>query len=120
MAGRRRFTPKGAPKKESVAQRAFQDAMEERGWVTKNMHGSKFQAGFPDVFCVHPSFGIRLVEVKMSWGRLTPAQRHEFHRLSSGGASIWIVEFNWPLDSNQIAMRCNQVKSSKANWHQYL
>lgn len=94
--------------------------MEERGWVTKNMHGSVYQAGFPDVFAVHPQFGVRLIEVKMPWGKYTLDQEREFHRLSAGGARIWTLVIKWPLDNVQILLQYNMILKNPPNWTHYI
>lgn len=65
-----------------------------RGWYIKIMHGSLYQQGFPDLFCTHKRYGIRLIEVKlpnMIGSKFTPAQMEEFPKISTNGAGIWIL-----------------------------
>jgi hypothetical protein len=68
--------------------------LKKRGWHVQIMHGSIYQCGFPDLFCCHQRYGIRLIEVKlpdMKGSRFTAAQMENFPKLSLNGAGIWIL-----------------------------
>lgn len=65
-----------------------------RGWFVVKMHGSQYQAGFPDLYCTHSHFGIRLVEVKdpkRGHDPFTPAQLELFPKLSANGSKIFVL-----------------------------
>lgn len=63
-----------------------------RGWLVKETHGNMFQSGFPDLYCSHPKYGMRWIEVKNQESySFTPAQLIDFPLLSAHGTSIWIL-----------------------------
>jgi len=65
-----------------------------REWYVKNLHGSQFQSGMPDLFACHAKYGIRLIEVKrphMKGSRFTPAQIEVFPKLIANGCPVWIL-----------------------------
>lgn len=73
-------------------QEALRKVMKEHGWLTKKMHGNAYQSGIPDLYCIHPVYGARWVEMKKSYqDRLTPDQIRVFGELSQYGAKIWIL-----------------------------
>lgn len=50
--------------------------------------------GIPDLYCVHPHFGQRWVEVKlpqMKGSKFTGAQLEIFPKLEKFGAGVWIL-----------------------------
>jgi hypothetical protein len=73
------------PAKEAALLKALRDFMHIRGWYTKKMHGSIYQAGFPDLFAAHPQHGIRLIETKTyrPGHGLEPSQVAEFTKLNA-------------------------------------
>ena len=63
-----------------------------RGWYTVRMHGNIHQYGFPDLFCTHTKYGIRLVEVKNPHSfKFTGAQLDKFPKLQANGAQVWVL-----------------------------
>lgn len=66
--------------------------MYRKGWYVKETHGNTFQAGFPDVYCHHPVYRERWLEVKnpLSYS-FTAAQIVEFPKLIASGAKLWIA-----------------------------
>jgi len=57
-------------------------------------HGNMYQAGFPDLFACHSSFGQRWIEVKlpeMKGSRFTPAQLESFPKICAHGSGVWIL-----------------------------
>ena len=85
--------------------------MKKLGWHTEKMHGNAFQKGFPDLFCTHPVYGYRLIEMKKSFEeRLTPDQITKFALLSQHGAKIWIL--TGPENYDWLFM--------PSNWQQWL
>ena len=105
---------------ESVAVRRLQNLFAQQGWVAYKTHGSAYQAGFPDLYCTHKLFRSRLVEVKMPWGKLTPAQRAVFPQLSNNGSPIWIIKSLWPVNDDQLLARIRFVQTCPENWREFL
>lgn len=92
---------------------AIAGALRERGWFVMKMHGSIYQAGFPDLFACHPDIGIRLIEVKlprMQGSKFTKAQIVIFKKLQQHGAGVWI------LTSVEDILKL----ASRPNWTDYL
>ena len=83
-------------------------------WFVKIMHMNMFTSGFPDLFCAHYKYGIRLVEIKqprVEDSSFTPAQLENFPKMEAAGVGIWILV----SDSDQ-----EYAKLFKApNWRQY-
>ena len=70
------------------------------GWYVRNIHGSQFQAGLPDLFAAHPKgpgFPVpiqRWIEVKdpnRKGNIFTSAQRAEFPKLAAADVGIYIL-----------------------------
>lgn len=83
---------RGAPEKK--IEQAIMAALRQRGWFVKKMHGSIYQAGFPDLFACHKEIGIRLIEVKlpgMIGSKFTKAQIVVFRELTLNGAGVWVL-----------------------------
>lgn len=96
---------------ESQVQTDIKHFLQARGWFVMVMHGSIFQAGFPDLFCAHKRRGIKLVEVKRyKKGKLTKDQRRVFRKLADAGVGIWIMH---GIDDYN-------VLSGPPNWWKYM
>ena len=71
--------------------------MKKRGWFVKHIHGNQFLSGMPDLFCYHPQYGLRLVELKVKRnGRVsfTDAQKLMFPVMSTYSIGIWVLTAN--------------------------
>lgn len=91
MRGCRAIGGKGP---EQIIVEALRNFMVIRGWYVVKMHGNQFQAGFPDLFCTHSHFKIKLIEVKTPTrgsDPFTPAQMEMFPKLSANGCPIWVL-----------------------------
>jgi Holliday junction resolvase len=98
---------------EKKIEQDIMEALRQRGWFVKKMHGSIYQAGFPDLFACHSEIGVRLIEVKlpgMVGSRFTRAQIKEFGAISRHGCGIWILTS--VVDILKLA--------EPANWTHYL
>lgn len=83
-------------------------------WYVKIMHGNIFTKGFPDLFCAHYKYGIRLVEVKQpdpEHSTFTAAQIEDFPRMEAAGVGIWILV----ADTDHEYAKLFQAP----NWRQY-
>lgn len=77
---------------EAIIQDAIIAFLRNRLWYVKSTHGNMYQAGFPDLYCCHPIYGARWVEVKNPVKyEFTAAQQIEFPLMSGHGAHIWIL-----------------------------
>lgn len=87
--------------------------LEARGWLVERMIGNAFQTGIPDLYCHHPKWGERWIDVKNA-GRysFTKAQKRKWPQWEKAGVGIWILT------------AANQVSYDKLfgppNWRQYV
>lgn len=62
------------------------------GWYCFHDNDSRRnQAGFPDLFLVHPDRGVLFIELKTETGRVRPAQRDVLRMLRKAGQRAFIV-----------------------------
>ena len=79
---------------ESKLQKALRDFMHARGWLTVKMHGTKYQSGFPDLYCIHPQHGHRLIEMKSyrPGAGLEESQVRMFAQLEAFGQPVYVLQ----------------------------
>ena len=87
---RRIHQPKHGP--EWHIQRDLIRYLETRGWLVERMIGNAFQTGIPDLYCHHPKWGERWIDVKQP-GRysFTKAQKRKWPEWERFGVGIWIL-----------------------------
>lgn len=83
----------------------FRRKLKDEGWYTIKTHGGKFQAGLPDLYCMHKIYGARWVEMKQPTGKLSSRQIKEFTKWWSHGIKIWVL--TGPLDYDLLFKPCN-------------
>jgi hypothetical protein len=77
---------------EAVVQKKIIEFLTQRGWTVMPTHGNAHQKGFPDLYCVHPDYGQRWVEVKyLESFSFTPSQIKFFPKINAAGIGIWIL-----------------------------
>jgi hypothetical protein len=66
--------------------------LEARGWLVERLIGNAFQTGIPDLYCHHPKWGSRWIDVKQP-GRysFTKAQKRKWPKWERFGVGIWIL-----------------------------
>lgn len=102
---------KKKPPLEKAIEKAIRKALADLGWSTWKTHGSRFQAGLPDLFCAHVEHGVRWIEVKRSAKHTpTPAQVHQFQRFAAAGVPVHILH-----DRSMTGLL-----DGPANWTDYL
>lgn len=82
-----------------------------------------YQSGFPDLYCTHPKYGIRWIEVKlpnMKGSVFTPAQLKEFPKLASHGTLIWIITAATNTEYRKLFIRDPVSGRLKDNWFEYM
>jgi len=77
---------------EHKIQRALIEYLECRGWLVERMANGAFQTGVPDLYCHHPKWGCRWIDVKNP-GKysFTKAQRIKWPQWESYRLGIWIL-----------------------------
>lgn len=66
--------------------------LQARRWVVKETHGNIYQSGLPDLYCAHPEYRSRWIEVKNPVKyEFTKAQREFFLQLTACGIGIWVL-----------------------------
>lgn len=84
-------TPRNYSQPEKKIETDLREYLHQEGWVTEKLHGSAYQAGFPDLYCYHPEHGERWVEVKTESGSLTHAQYVKFSKWEAFNLGVWIL-----------------------------
>jgi hypothetical protein len=73
-------------------QRKLVKLLRDKGWLVERILANSFQCGLPDLYCHHPQFGARWIEVKRPNDySLTLRQRQKFPLWESFGVPIWIL-----------------------------
>lgn len=73
-------------------QRELVRFLRERGWLCERMIGNALQYGIPDLFCHHPRWGSRWIDVKRPKEfSLTRRQRVKWPVWGRFGCGIWIL-----------------------------
>jgi hypothetical protein len=67
--------------------------LEARGWLVERMIGNAFQTGIPDLYCHHPKWGYRWIDVKRPGKNysFTKAQKLKWPQWESFRVGIWIL-----------------------------
>jgi hypothetical protein len=79
-------------KLEADIQRALVAFLRDREWHVERMLGNSYQFGIPDLFCYHPKWGMRWVEVKRPEGfAFTKRQKQRFPVWEAAKIGIWIL-----------------------------
>lgn len=82
--------PRSRP--EAAIQKKVIDFLTMRGWYVKSTHGNAYQSGFPDLFCYHPDYGMRWVDIKNPLNyRYTKAQCQTWPVMEQYGCGVWIM-----------------------------
>lgn len=107
--------PRGHPEKK--LEHAVRNYLHSQGWYTVKMHGNKFQSGIPDLYCAHPKYGQRWIELKTRDGVMTSAQCRTFPKFHKAGVKIFIIgavsDIGTPGSNKGIF-------GSKSNWLPYM
>lgn len=73
-------------------QEALRVFLEQRGWLVERMIGNAFQYGIPDLYCYHPKYGQRWIDVKNeSDYEFTKHQRWKWPIWESFNLGVWIL-----------------------------
>jgi hypothetical protein len=66
--------------------------MQARGWLVERMIGNAFQYGIPDLYCAHPKYGQRWIDVKNPGDyEFTKHQKWKWPIWDKYGVGIWII-----------------------------
>lgn len=98
-------------------QEALREFLEARGWLVERMTGNAYQKGIPDLYCFHPRWGERWIDVKVE-GRysFTKSQRIKWPLWESFGVGIWILTGATENDYGQLFQPPNWRDYWKPQW----
>lgn len=114
---RDRRVPKTPPPERSgpefeIQQRVIK-RLEREGWFVRELYGSLFQTGLPDLLAGKKGFGQRYIEIKNPLNyKFQGSQLEVFPRFMSEGVGIWIL-----VDDTDIEF---QKLLGPPNWTEYL
>lgn len=97
---------------EDMIQERLTKKFQGNGWTVLRIHGNRFQKGLPDLYCMHPVFGARWVEVKlpdMIGSRFTTAQSTVFPTMLAHNVGIWILTDYSEQEYNKIFKKSNAL-----------
>lgn len=72
----------------------FSEYLRYQGWHVKKTHGNQYTAGWPDLYCMHPSYTPRWVECKINYDgqiHVTPDQMAELPKWIAHGCYFWVI-----------------------------
>ncbi len=73
-------------------QRKLVEFLRARGWYVERMLANAYQTGIPDLYCYHPRWRERWVEVKRPDNySFTRAQKRKWPEWEQAGIQIWIL-----------------------------
>lgn len=73
-------------------QEALRVFLADRGWLVERMIGNALQKGIPDLYCYHPTWGERWIDVKNPKSyNFTPDQKKKWPVWESYGCGIYIL-----------------------------
>ncbi len=100
-------------KPETIIQEAIEDYLLLRGWHVMPTHGNECQRGFPDLYCIHPRYKQRWIEVKNPVKyAFTAAQLEHFPIVGAWSNGIWILTAATEYEYKKLFQ--------PANWYMYL
>lgn len=101
---------------EADIQKAIIKELRYREWVVMETHGNEFQKGFPDLYCMHFTYGARWVEVKRPEGfSFTKAQQECFPKFELCKIGIWILVSEHP---SEISKLWTEAPNWRVYWRQ--
>lgn len=73
-------------------QEELREFLEARGWLVERMIGNALQKGIPDLYCFHPRWGERWIDVKNSTSySFTDEQKKKWPHWEKYKCGIWIL-----------------------------
>jgi hypothetical protein len=105
---------RGGKGPEAKIQEQFITFLEARGWHVERMIGVSGasqrgqQVGIPDIYCMHPKFGQRWVDLKNPGKyEFTRAQRYKWPIWEKFGCPIWIITGATHEEYDKLFQPCN-------------
>ena len=78
--------------KEYFIQKDLIAYLKARGWLVERIIGNAFQSGLPDLYCFHPKWGERWIDVKNPFrSTFTKRQKQKWPIWQRFGVGIWIL-----------------------------
>lgn len=101
-------TLKDGSESEFSIQDRIVDYLEAEGWLVERMVGNAYQFGIPDLYCFHPLYGARWIDVKHPYQHtLTKAQRLKWPIWESFNCQIWILVDATQEEYDKLFKECN-------------
>lgn len=110
---------------EAVIKERLVTYMTRMKWNIKITHGNIYQAGLPDLYCVHPNHRQRWIEVKCLNGpyqkgyRFTKDQLEFFPLIAEASVGIWVLATP-PDPSEEQIIEQYKLLWKPANWWAFL
>ena len=105
-----KFKPKNYKRgPEAIIQEKIIKMLMLKGWLVVKTHGNIYQSWFPDLYCTHYEYGVRWIEVKVSYEtcKFTRAQNEMFPKFVANGTPIWILTAATELEYKKLFSRMN-------------
>lgn len=98
-------------------QRDLIEFLKVRGWLVERMVGHAWQTGIPDLYCHHPKWEYRWIDVKVE-GRysFTKAQRGKWPKWAAAGVGIWILTGATEQEYSKLFQPPNWREYWKESW----
>ena len=78
---------------ETIGANRLRNKLLTKGWtIIDKVGGSVYTTGWPDLFCFHPTHGVRWIETKALGGKLKPSQVKRFDRWRKAGLGVYVLE----------------------------
>jgi hypothetical protein len=91
--------------------------LEDREWLVERMIGNALQKGIPDLYCHHPSWGERWIDVKNPKSySFTKDQRRKWPIWEKYGVGIWILTAADQEEYDKLFHPPNWRKYWKKSW----
>lgn len=104
---------KPARRPEDQIKDKIKERLETYGWMVLVTHGNAYQSGLPDLYCMHPKYGARWIEVKNPKGyHFTAAQMEWFPKFMSCRIGVWVLVGSEDSELDKL--------HGPANWTAYL
>lgn len=105
---------------EAKIQRDLIEYLKARGWLVERMIGNAYQTGIPDLYCHHPKWGTRWIDVKRPGKNysFTKAQKIKWPLWDSFRVGVWILTAATQEEYDKLFGPPNWRDFWKASWGQ--
>lgn len=91
--------------------------LDARGWLVERMIGNAYQMGIPDLYCHHPKWSYRWIDVKQpNKYSFTKEQKRKWPEWEQKGVGIWILTAANQEEYDKLFAPPNWRDYWKASW----